>query len=95
MSNFCGVQYLPGIYVHGDVADIAGLIAPRPLLIESGIYDAGFPIEASLAAHDHLRRIYRAAGAEDKLHVDVFSGGHQFHGPSARDFFDAYLCRDS
>lgn len=91
IGNFCGIQYLPELYKWGEVADIAGLIAPRPLLIESGIYDSGFPIEASLQAQEHLQRIYRAAGAEDKLHLDVFAGGHQFHGPTARAFFDRYL----
>ena len=91
MMLLCGIQHLPQMYSYGDVADIAGLIAPRPLLVESGIYDDCFPIEATLQAHEHLRRIYRAAGAEDRLHIDVFSGAHQFHGPSAREFFDRYL----
>lgn len=90
-ANFCGSQFLPHLYRYADVADIAGLIAPRPLLIESGAHDEGFPIASALRAHDHLRRIYRAAGAEDRLHVDVFPGGHQFHGPTAREFFDKYL----
>ncbi len=91
MGNFCGSQFLPHLYQWGDVADVAGLIAPRPLLVENGTQDLGFPIEASLRAHEHLRRIYRAAGVEDRLHIDVFPGGHQFHGPSAREFFEKYL----
>lgn len=90
-ANFCGSQFLPQLYRWGDVADVAGLIAPRPLLIESGTYDSCFPVEPVLRAHEHLRRIYRAAGAEDKLHIDLFLGGHQFHGPTARLFFDRYL----
>jgi dienelactone hydrolase len=91
MGNYCGSQFLPHLYKYGDVADVAGLIAPRPLLVENGTYDEGFPIEASQRAHEHLRRIYRAAGVEDRLHIDVFVGGHQFHGPSARQFFEQYL----
>ena len=90
-ANFCGSQFLPRLYRYGDVADVAGLIAPRPLLIESGIYDTCFPVEPVLRAHEHLRRIYRAAEAEDRLHIDLFVGGHQFHGPSAREFFERYL----
>jgi len=64
-------------------------VDPKPEVIYS--LDEGFPIEASLRAHEHLRRSYMAAGVEGKLHVDVFLGGHQFHGPSAREFFDKYL----
>jgi dipeptidyl aminopeptidase/acylaminoacyl peptidase len=90
-ANFCGSQFLAHIYRYGDVADVAGLIAPRPLLIESGIYDTCFPVEPVLRAHDHLRRVYRAAGADENLHTDLFVGGHQFHGPSARAFFEQYL----
>ncbi len=90
-ANFCGSQFLPHLYRWGDVADVAGLMAPRPLLIESGIWDSCFWVEPVLRAHEHLRRIYRAAGAEGKLHIDLFPGGHQFHGPSAKDFFDQYL----
>jgi dienelactone hydrolase len=90
-ANFCGSQLLPQLYRYGDVADVAGLIAPRPLLIESGTYDTCFPVEPVLRAHDHLRRIYRAAGAEDRLHIDLFIGGHQHHGPSAREFFAEHL----
>lgn len=90
-GNFCGSQFLPHLYRYADVADIAGLIAPRPLLIESGTHDSGFPIESALRAHGRLHQIYRASGAEHRLHIDVFAGGHQFHGPSAREFFDQYL----
>lgn len=90
-AEFCGSEILPHLMRYGDVADVAGLIAPRPLLIESGTNDTTYPVGPVLRAHEHLRRIYRAAGAEDRLHIDLFPGGHQFHGPSARAFFDRYL----
>jgi dienelactone hydrolase len=90
-ANFCGSQFLANLYRYGDVADVAGLVAPRPLLVESGIYDTCFPVEPVLRAHEHLRRIYRAAGVEERLHIDLFLGGHQFHGPSAQEFFDQHL----
>ncbi|MDG0813596.1 hypothetical protein [Cohnella rhizosphaerae] len=41
-ANFCGSQILPDIFRFFDVDDIAGLIAPRPLLIEMGIHDDCF-----------------------------------------------------
>jgi dienelactone hydrolase len=91
MGNFCGSQFIPGIFRYADLPDLAGLIAPRPLLIENGIYDDGFPIEASLAAHDQLGQIYRGAGVEDRLVIDVFEGAHQYSGRKAFDFFDKWL----
>jgi hypothetical protein len=55
---------VPGIYKYFDVPDIAGLIAPRPLLIEMGVQDTGFFIEEQLMAYDkaHLRRRWRWRG---------------------------------
>lgn len=90
-ANFCGSQFLPHQFRWGDVPDVAGLIAPRPLLVESGVHDTCFPIGPVMRAHEHLRRIYAAAGCADKLTVDLFEGGHQFHGPSAFAFFEKWL----
>ncbi|MHC2182784.1 hypothetical protein [Paenibacillus sp. PvR148] len=67
------------------------MIAPRPLLIENGVYDDGFPIEASIEAHERLRQIYRGACAEERLVFDIFEGAHEFSGRKAFDFFDKWL----
>ncbi len=91
MGNFCGSQFLPGIYSHADVPDIVGSIAPRPLLIEAGIRDSGFPIETSREAHRVLERIYAVAGASDRLARDEFDAGHEFSGRLAFDFVDKWL----
>jgi dienelactone hydrolase len=90
-GNFCGSQFLPGIYAHADVADLHGLIAPRPLLIEAGLADRGFPIEASRAAHAQLEQIYAAAGASERLERDEFEGGHAFHAVASLDFMQRRL----
>ena len=50
LGNFCGVQIPAGLLKYGDLSDVGCLIAPRPLLIESGTQDPGFPIEASREA---------------------------------------------
>ena len=57
-GNFCGSQFVPGILKYAEVADLCGLVAPRPLLIEAGIQDGGFPIEATREAYAHLEHIY-------------------------------------
>ncbi len=90
-SNVCGSQFVPHLYKYADVADIAGLIAPRPLLVESGVNDTCFKFESAREAHEKLKRIYRAAGAEDKLEFDIFLGEHSFAGNKAFLLFDIYL----
>ncbi|GMA60243.1 alpha/beta hydrolase family protein [Alicyclobacillus fastidiosus] len=90
-TNFCGSQFIPGIYKYADLADIAGLIAPRPVLIEAGVYDDGFPIGATTQAYNELQEIYRFVGASGNLHKDFFEGGHEFSGRKTIKFFDSYL----
>ena len=90
-GNFCGSQMLPNIFRFLDVDDIAGLIAPRPLLIEMGIYDDCMFIQDLLKGYEGVEEIYKAAGAEDKLWKDVGPYGHAFLGNKAFDFFKKNL----
>ena len=89
--NFCGSQIIPGLYHYADVPDVAGLIAPRPLLMEAGLYDDCFEYRAVKQGHKQVKRIYRAAGCADRLHIEVFPGAHAFAGGKAFEFFDTYL----
>jgi hypothetical protein len=90
-ENFCGSQIVPGIYRYFDTHDIAGLIAPRPLLLEMGIYDSCFRIEDMLMGYEGVKRIYEAAGVPDRLWADVHPGPHAFAGNKAFEFFARYL----
>jgi len=91
IDNFCGSQYVPGIARYGDIAEIIGLIAPRPVCLENGLRDDGFPVEEARIAHERVRRIYRAAGVPRRLVVDIFDGFHQFSGRKAFSFIKRYL----
>jgi len=90
-ANFCGSQIVPGIHRWFDTDDIAGLIAPRPLLLEMGIYDNCFPIQDLLAGYEGVKRIYEAAGAGSELWADIHAGPHAFAANKAFDFFHRYL----
>lgn len=90
-ANFCGSQIVPNIYRYFDTFDIAGLIAPRPLLLEMGEKDDCFFPDDLLEGYKGVGRIYEAAGAPDCLHTDIHPGGHAFSGKAAFDFFEKYL----
>lgn len=94
-GNFCGSQFLPGIYAYADVPDLHGLIAPRSLLIEAGRMDRGFPIEASRAAHRRVAAVYAAAGVPERLERDEFDGGHEYRADTSLDFMDRWLAPGS
>jgi len=90
-GNFCGSQFVPGLYKYFDIADIAALIAPAPLLIESGKQDPGFPFESSSRAFHRLEKVYEVLGERDRLEWDAFDGQHEFSGRKAFAFFDKWL----
>ena len=57
----CVDNYVPGILNWAEMHDVAGLIAPRPLFVESGEQDNIFPIAASIASFRDVRGIYRSS----------------------------------
>jgi hypothetical protein len=90
-ANFCGSQMVPGIFKWFDTHDIAGLICPRPLLIEAGIHDTCFDIESQLKGFAALEKIYAAAGVREDLWHDIHPGEHGFANNKAHAFFGKYL----
>ncbi|NUP99891.1 MAG: dienelactone hydrolase family protein [Armatimonadetes bacterium] len=90
-GNFCGAQYAPGLATVADIADVAGLIAPRPCQAQIGEQDLCFTIDDAAAACDHVARIYAAAGVPERFETDRFGGGHEFDPPAARDWFARWL----
>jgi len=90
-GNFCGSQITPELYALCDVPDLHGLIAPRPLLVEIGSYDDCFLVDSAMSCFREVEKIYAAAGAADKLELDLFEGGHQWGGRKSIAFFEKYL----
>jgi hypothetical protein len=87
----CGSQILPGMRTLCDFGDVAALIAPRALLVESGLADPIFPIDDARAAFDVARRAYRLLGVPERGEHRVFEGGHRFDGERTYTFVDAWL----
>ena len=90
--NMCGSQILPGLLGQLEHVDLGALIAPRPLLIESGRQDDLFPAVTAEAEVSKLRKVYRGLGAVDENLVhDIFEAGHQWHGVEAYPFLERCL----
>ena len=89
--NFCGSQITPGLYELCDVADLQGLTAPRPLLVEIGVHDDCFLVDSAMSCFGEVEKIYAAADARDKLELDLFEGGHQWSGRKTTAFFKKHL----
>ena len=81
--SHCACNYVPGILQYAELADIAGLLAPRPVLIEAGSEDHIFPLAGTRQAVADLRRIYEQFDAADRVETDYFEGGHRWSGAKA------------
>lgn len=89
--SHCLDNYVPNILRYAEMPDVAGLIAPRPVHIESGTDDPIFPIAATKEAFEYLRRIYAVFGATERLSLHIFDGGHEFNGHGAFPFLKRWL----
>lgn len=89
--NYCGMQVAPGLLKLVNLPELQGLLAPRPLLVDIGIYDTCFRLEGAMQCYRRLEQIYQAAGAADRLHLDLFPGEHAWSGRQAPAFFNRYL----
>ncbi len=89
--NYCGMQVAPGLFDLVHLHDLQGLIAPRPLLVDIGAYDTCFSVDEATACFKGLENIYRAAGCEDKLELDLFPGEHSWGGNRSMGFFERHL----
>jgi dienelactone hydrolase len=87
----CIDNYVPGVLNWAEMYDIAGLIAPRPLFVESGEKDNIFPIRASIESFNEVKKIYGVFGAADSVEQEVFPGEHSFWGKRGIPFLAKHL----
>lgn len=93
--DHCVDNYIPRLNLHAEMPDIVGLIAPRPLLVESGEDDSIFPLHAARAASDQIRKVYQLLGEEEKFAHDVFAGRHEINGVESYEWLIRWLCHNS
>lgn len=89
--HHCIDNFVPGLATVAEMPDLAGAIAPRPLLVSQGTRDPIFPLDATKAGVAALRRAYRLFDAEDALEEEYYEDDHVFSNARVWDFFAAHL----
>lgn len=84
--HHCTCNFIPGLGRFGEIYDLVGLIAPRPLLVEAGTRDPIFPIEAVREAVTRASAVFDIFGAHGAVETDIFEGRHHISGRRAYDF---------
>lgn len=82
-------NYIPGILTFGEMADVACLIAPRPIWIEGSEQDPDFPLESFMQGLARLKSCY--GGDKGHLTYHIIKGGHRFQGEDIVEWFKGHL----
>ncbi len=93
--SHCDCNYIPGILNLGEMGDVAGLIAPRPLCAVNGTEDPIFPIAETRKSFKHLEEIYAAAGSSGNVALYEGNGGHKYYPEGAWPFIKKYFDTDN
>ena len=75
----CVCNHIPSILQYFEMADLALLIAPKPIVIICGKDDINFPLESVKEAFLRIKELYRYAGAEDRCTLVIGNEGHRFY----------------
>jgi dienelactone hydrolase len=78
-------KVIPGILDQFDCPSMLRLCAGRPMLILNGEKDNNCPIEGAKLAFASAESAYKAAGASDKLRINVADVGHQVTADQRRE----------
>lgn len=87
--NHCVCGFIPDFLKWFDLPDLAVTIAPRPLIIVSGLSDAIADIDSARRGFEEVvKPIYAAAGAPDACRQVVGPEGHRFYADLSWPVFD-------
>lgn len=83
LNSNCSCNYVPHLWEYYDMGDIASLIAPRPLLVQSCRDDRLNGPRGLVNVQEQmeiLRQSYDRMGVSDRLIHEICEGPHAWHG---------------
>lgn len=89
LNRNCSCNYVPHLWEHFDMGDIASMIAPRPLWIQSCLDDRLNGPRGIVNAEEQVeivRKAYRLYGREDRVFHEICGGSHQWHGEHLKEY---------
>ncbi len=89
--SHCACNFVPGLAEFGEMYDLVGLIAPRPMLIEAGKLDPIYPITAVKRGVRKAKGVYKVFDSIDLIQTDFFEGTHEINGKLAYRFLEKTL----
>ena len=90
---FTGEYELPEYNLGGtfNYAEMGGLIAPRPFMVERGHHDGVAPDEWVAYEYAKVRRLYADLGIPERTAIEFFNGPHTINGVGTFAFLRTHL----
>lgn len=74
-----------------ETVPTAGLVCPRPLMIQHGSTDPVVPVEGARPVAGEIAEHYATLGIADRFEYHEHDGGHEFRTDAVLAFFDRHL----
>jgi hypothetical protein len=74
-----------------NYSDRAGLITPRPFMMERGHDDGVAPDDWVAGEYAKVRRLYLKQGIPERTEIEFFNGPHTIDGKGTFEFLDRFL----
>ncbi len=94
MSGNCSCNYVPHMWETCDMGDLGALIAPRPMLVETGLRDDLNGERGPENVKEQLeitRSAFELYGVPERLVWHTFDGPHRWDGGETYDFIRRYI----
>lgn len=88
LNGNCNCNYVPHLWEYFDMGDIASLIAPRSLMIQSCREDhlnGPRGLENVYEQMEIIKNVYKLFDAKNRVIHDIHDGGHCWHGDNLKD----------
>ncbi|MBU3114104.1 alpha/beta hydrolase family protein [Clostridium lacusfryxellense] len=95
-THLCGCNFVPRLWEYIELGDLAALIAPNKLLIESGTKDSlngHRGIKNVIQQVDITRKAYNIYNKQENLYHHIFEGPHMWNGEKTYDFVNNWSGR--
>ena len=89
----CYCNYVAGIMQLCNMGDLAGLVAPRKLLIINGAKDDIFPIGPAREEFKTTKAVYKAMGVAENCEMYEGDGGHRYYAEGFHDYWNRHFCK--
>ncbi len=82
------VHFVPGLHRYLDLPDVAGMMAPKPLMVLQCSRDGLFPINGMKDSVNKLSAIYEKAGVREQFYSHFYDLPHIFNIEMQNDAID-------